>query len=130
MTAEDLDDLLNGHCIEYPKGTPTLDGETVARLQTLVPGWELVRSDERSVSASRPPERSEGQALRLATRLGDFMAAIELVNKVAALAEEEQHHPDIRVHGYRNLVLDLSTHSIGGLSLNDFILAAKINALT
>jgi len=48
---------------------------------------------------------------------------------VAAVAEEEQHHPDIRVHGYRNVELDLSTHSIGGLTDNDFIMAAKINQL-
>jgi 4a-hydroxytetrahydrobiopterin dehydratase len=57
------------------------------------------------------------------------MAAIDLVGKVALIAEEEQHHPDIRIHGYRNLVLDFSTHSIGGLTDNDFIMAAKINRL-
>jgi 4a-hydroxytetrahydrobiopterin dehydratase len=61
--------------------------------------------------------------------MADFMAAVDAVNKIAALAEQEQHHPDIRIHGYRNLVLDLSTHSIGGLSLNDFIMAAKINRM-
>jgi 4a-hydroxytetrahydrobiopterin dehydratase len=61
--------------------------------------------------------------------MADFMATVDLVNKVAALAEEEQHHPDIRIHGYRNIVLDLSTHSLGGLTDNDFIMAAKINRL-
>jgi 4a-hydroxytetrahydrobiopterin dehydratase len=59
--------------------------------------------------------------------MADFVTAVDAVNKVAAVAEEEQHHPDIRIYGYRNLELDLSTHSIGGLSLNDFIMAAKIN---
>jgi 4a-hydroxytetrahydrobiopterin dehydratase len=127
MTAENLDDLLNGHCVEYPKGTPTLDGDVVRRLLPLVPGWELVRADERAVSRARPPTGADGQGLRWTKRMDDFMAAVEAVNKVAALAEEEQHHPDIRIHGYRNLALDLSTHSIGGLSLNDFIMAAKIN---
>jgi 4a-hydroxytetrahydrobiopterin dehydratase len=129
MTAENLDDLLNGHCVEYPKGTPTLDGETVVRLLALVPGWQLIRAGERAVSASRPPEGSDGQALRLSKRLADFVTVIDLVNKVAALAEEEQHHPDIRIHGYRNLEFDFSTHSIGGLSLNDFIMAARVNRL-
>jgi 4a-hydroxytetrahydrobiopterin dehydratase len=127
MTAESLDDLLNGHCVEYAKGTPTLDGEAVRRLLPLVPGWELVRADERAVSRARPPSGADGQGLRWSKRTADFMTAVDAVNKVAALAEEEQHHPDIRIHGYRNLVLDLSTHSIGGLSLNDFIMAAKVN---
>jgi 4a-hydroxytetrahydrobiopterin dehydratase len=114
MTAENLDDLLNGHAVEYVKGTPTLARDAVERLLPLVPGWELVDG---------------GTVLRLSRRMDDFVAAVDLVNKVAAVAEEEQHHPDIRIHGYRNLEIDLSTHSIGGLSLNDFIMAAKINRL-
>jgi 4a-hydroxytetrahydrobiopterin dehydratase len=109
-----LDDLLNGHCHEYPKGSPSLNRTEINERIPLVPNWELV---------------DDGAGLRFSRRLGDFMAAVDLVNKVAALAEEEQHHPDIRIHGYRNLVLDLSTHSIGGLTDNDFIMAAKINRL-
>lgn len=124
-----LDDLLNGHCTEYPKGTPTLKQEAVDELLPLIPGWTLVPATERSISARKPHEPADGMALQLTKRLPDFMTAVDLVNKVAALAEEEQHHPDIRIHGYRNLVLDLSTHSIGGLSDNDFIMAAKINRL-
>ena len=127
MTAENLDDLLSLHCVEYPKGTPTLAPAVVEKLLPLVPGWQLLPASERSISRTRPLTGSDGQALQLSQRLADFATAVELVNKVAALAEEEQHHPDIRIHGYRNLVLDLSTHSIGGLSLNDFIMAAKIN---
>jgi 4a-hydroxytetrahydrobiopterin dehydratase len=50
-------------------------------------------------------------------------------NRVADLAEEDRHHPDILVFSCRYLGLDLSTHSIGGLSENDFIMAAKINRL-
>lgn len=59
----------------------------------------------------------------------NFMAAIDFINKVAQLAEEEGHHPDIHLTGYRKLRIDLSTHAIGGLSENDFILAAKIEKL-
>jgi 4a-hydroxytetrahydrobiopterin dehydratase len=114
MMAQNLEDLLNGHCQEYPKGTPVLPPSEVQGMLPLVPGWELV---------------DDGKGLRWSRRLGDFMAAVDSVNKVAALAEEEQHHPDIRIHGYRNLTLDLSTHSIGGLSSNDFIMAAKLNRL-
>ena len=55
------------------------------------------------------------------------MAAVGFINKIAAIAEGEDHHPDLRLTGYRKLRIDLSTHAIGGLSENDFILAAKIN---
>mgnify|MGYP001605043711 FL=1 len=59
----------------------------------------------------------------------NFMAAVKFIGKVAAAAEAENHHPDIHLIGYRNLKIDLSTHAIGGLSENDYILAAKINNL-
>lgn len=59
----------------------------------------------------------------------NFMAAIEFINKIAKLAEAEGHHPDIHLSSYRRLRIDLSTHAIGGLSGNDFILAAKMNEL-
>jgi len=48
---------------------------------------------------------------------------------VAELAEAEDHHPDLHLTGYRNLAIELSTHAIGGLSRNDFIVAAKIAEL-
>ena len=57
----------------------------------------------------------------------DFIGAINFVQKVADLAEAEGHHPDIHIH-YNRVMLDLWTHAIGGLSENDFILAAKIDA--
>lgn len=107
-------DLLNRHCVEYPAGTPALPKDAVDKYLPLVPGWKL---------------QDDAKTLRLSRRFNDFLAAIAFVNKVAAMAEEEQHHPDIRVYSYRWLSLDLSTHSIGGLSDNDFIMAAKINRL-
>ena len=48
-------------------------------------------------------------------------------NKVAELSEAEGHHPDLHLVGYRHAAVELTTHAIGGLSENDFILAAKIN---
>ena len=56
------------------------------------------------------------------------MKAIELVNEIARLAEEEGHHPELIIN-YRRLTVELSTHAILGLSENDFILAAKIDRL-
>lgn len=58
----------------------------------------------------------------------DFKEAMAFVNKVAEVAEKESHHPDIEIH-YNKVVLELSTHAIGGLSENDFILASKIDSL-
>jgi 4a-hydroxytetrahydrobiopterin dehydratase len=58
----------------------------------------------------------------------DFVETMGFVNKIAAVAEEEQHHPDLSI-SYNNLGVELSTHAIGGLSENDFILAAKIDEL-
>lgn len=57
----------------------------------------------------------------------DFIGAINFVERVADVAEMEGHHPDIHIN-YNKVLLELSTHSIGGLSENDFILAAKIDA--
>jgi 4a-hydroxytetrahydrobiopterin dehydratase len=57
----------------------------------------------------------------------DFIGAINFVNNVAEIAEEEGHHPDIHIF-YNKVVLELTTHAIGGLSENDFILATKIDA--
>ena len=61
-------------------------------------------------------------------KLRNFVQAMELANQIARLAEEEQHHPDLHITGYRQLRVDLTTHAIDGLSENDFILAAKIDA--
>lgn len=60
--------------------------------------------------------------------LKDFVTLMKFVNKIAILAEREGHHPDLMI-SYNKLTIVLWTHSIKGLSENDFILAAKINAL-
>jgi 4a-hydroxytetrahydrobiopterin dehydratase len=71
----------------------------------------------------------EGDRIRKEWRMKNFMAAIEFFGCVAELAESEGHHPDLHLENYRNARIELSTHSIGGLSENDFILAAKIDSL-
>ena len=58
-----------------------------------------------------------------------FTAGIRFFQEVARVAEEDQHHPDLHLEGYRNVWIEIYTHAIGGLSENDFILAAKIDAL-
>jgi len=80
-----------------------------------LPGWRLTHDATR---------------IRRDWKLPDFRAAIKFVNNVAALAERERHHPDVHIEGYNRVWLEVFTHAIGGLSENDFILAAKINAIS
>ena len=77
-----------------------------------VPGWEL-----------NPPH------LRRRWRFKGFADAVAFVNRVTELAEREGHHPDVHLTGYRDLELVLYTHSVGGLTENDFVLAARISEL-
>lgn len=58
----------------------------------------------------------------------DFKEAMSFVNKVADLAEEQGHHPDIEI-SYNKVKIELTTHAIGGLSTNDFVMAAKIETI-
>jgi 4a-hydroxytetrahydrobiopterin dehydratase len=73
--------------------------------------------------------RSQGSSIVREWELEDFAAAMRLVNRVAELAEEQGHHPDILVHGWNKVRLELSTHSEGGLTQADLDLAARIDAL-
>ena len=88
-----------------------LSSEEVIRLLEKVSGWSL----------------TDG-AIAREFHFTDFSSAIEFVNKVAALAEKEDHHPDITV-SYDKVRLTLSTHKVGALSCKDFMLAAKIDRL-
>ena len=60
----------------------------------------------------------------------NFAAALKFVNVTGEIAEDENHHPDIYMHGWNKVKISLWTHSICGLSLNDFIVAAKIDSIT
>ncbi len=71
----------------------------------------------------------EGEAIVREYKLADFPAAIAFVNRVAELAEAANHHPDILVHGWNRVRLELSTHSAGGLTDADFALALQIDGL-
>jgi 4a-hydroxytetrahydrobiopterin dehydratase len=71
----------------------------------------------------------EGDALVRDFELAGFTAAMALANAVAEAAEAANHHPDILIHGYKHVRLTLSTHSAGGITENDFALAAMIDGL-
>ncbi len=69
----------------------------------------------------------DGQRIRKDWTVKNFVAGMAFFNKVMELAEGDAHHPDIHLEGYRNASIEMWTHAIGGLSENDFILAAKID---
>lgn len=72
---------------------------------------------------------NDGKHIRKEWTVKNFMAGMRFFERVAELAENEGHHPDLHLVGYRQVVIELTTHAIGGLSENDFILAAKIDEL-
>ena len=94
-------------------GTPPLPGPDVDRLLSQVQGWTI--------------EAVDGH-LRLArtVKFKRFMPGVELVGRIAAIAEAEGHHPDLLLT-YGSLTIWLWTHAAGGLTENDFILAAKVD---
>jgi len=71
----------------------------------------------------------DGKRIRKEWTVKHFMAGMRFFNAIAEVAEEDGHHPDLHIAGYRNVVVELWTHAIDGLSENDFILAAKIDQL-
>jgi 4a-hydroxytetrahydrobiopterin dehydratase len=73
--------------------------------------------------------RQEGEALVRDLKFEDFADAMAYVNRVADLAEEVNHHPDILVHGWNNVRLTLTTHSAGKLTENDREMARRIDDL-
>ena len=73
--------------------------------------------------------RREGDAIVREWKLADFAAAIALVNRVAELAEQANHHPDIHLYGWNKVRLELSTHSEGGVTQADLDMAARIDVL-
>ncbi len=69
----------------------------------------------------------DGDAIVRDLRFPDFAAAMAYVNRVAEVAEAENHHPDILVHGWNNVRLTLSTHSVGGLTAADVQMAGRLD---
>ena len=109
-----IKDLLTSHCIPCEGGVAPLKGTALAPYRTQVsPEWK-VSDDELEI--------------RRVFKFKDFAGALAFTNRIGAIAEQEGHHPDLGV-SWGKLDVRLSTHAIGGLSENDFILARKIDAL-
>ncbi len=111
----DKTDLTHKKCVPCEGGTKPLEGEKLQEYMHAVGGgWELF---------------DENKKIRKEFTFKDFKEAIEFINRVAEIAIIEDHHPDITLFSYKKVRIELFTHAIGGLSENDFILAAKIEGL-
>jgi len=114
MAVHSAEQLRAKKCVPCEGGVPKLtSAEADAQLSKLH-GWTIVHKGER---------------IRKDWVVKNFMAGMQFFSEVAKVAEAEGHHPDLHLVGYRNVAIEIWTHAIGGLSENDFILAAKIDDL-
>lgn len=105
-------DLKQKKCVPCEEGAkPLTPDEYGAFLRNELDGWTDI--DEKWIEKDY--------------KFKNFKKALSFVNKVGTLAEEEGHHPDINLHNWNKVKIILSTHAIGGLSENDFIMASKID---
>jgi 4a-hydroxytetrahydrobiopterin dehydratase len=104
-------ELTKKKCVPCEGGVPPLTEGEYSELLKQIPGWKVADN-------------------RVAKQFNfkDFREAMKFVNKIAEVAENEGHHPDISIH-YSQVIIELWTHAINGLSENDFIVAAKIDDL-
>ena len=107
-----MSQLAQKKCTPCREGTPPVKGEKLKELLSQLKGWTVV--DEHHLTRTY--------------KFKDFSDALDFVNEVGAIAEEEDHHPDLHL-SWGKVAIELWTHKIGGLSESDFILAAKIDQI-
>lgn len=105
--------LLQQHCVPQAKGSPALPSDEIARLQSSVPNWQVMDIN---------------QAIEREFKFKNYYETLAFVNAVAWIAHQQDHHPDMTV-SYNRARVRYHTHSVAGLSLNDFICAAMIDTL-
>lgn len=114
MEIQAADQLVAKKCLPCEGGVEPCTVDQANQQLARLDGWRLAH---------------DGQRIRKDWTVKNFMAGMAFLGKVAEVAEADQHHPDLHLEGYRNLSIEIWTHAIGGLSENDFILAAKIDRL-
>jgi 4a-hydroxytetrahydrobiopterin dehydratase len=114
MSAQTNEPLTHKRCVPCEGGVARLTPQEAEEQVRQLAGWRLTHG---------------GLRIRKDWTVRSFRAGIDFFARVAALAEAEGHHPDLHLEAYRNVWIELWTHAVGGLSENDFILAAKIDQL-
>ena len=113
--------ILAAQCGTATACPSALSEESVAQHKAqLCTTWTVVKS----------PSNDEGQALSRSFVCRNFTAALDYLNRAGAVAEAQGHHPDLHITAYRTVTVVVYTHSTGGLCLNDFILASKLDQLS
>ncbi|TVM03893.1 MAG: 4a-hydroxytetrahydrobiopterin dehydratase [Candidatus Brocadia sp. WS118] len=107
-----MSELASKTCVPCKGGVPPLKGEALQALQKQVEGWDVV----------------EEHHLTKIFKFPDFRKALDFVNRVGEIAEQEGHHPII-TFTWGKVEIKIYTHKINGLTESDFILVAKIDAL-
>lgn len=107
-----MSDLSRKNCVRGAAGTVALTAHGIATLAAQVDRWQVV----------------DGHHLSRRFNFPDFVTALDFVNRIGAVAEAEDHHPDLYL-AWGKVKVEIWTHACDGLTENDFILAAKIDAL-
>lgn len=105
-----MSDLSQKHCVPCHRGVQPLSTRAASALLDQLDGWEI----------------GDGPRLVKHWRFDDFATALSFVNRIGAIAEAEGHHPDLAL-GWGRVSVELWTHAAGGLTENDFVLAARID---
>ena len=112
MGGSGVSGLAAKHCVPCKGGVPPLKGEELRKLSAQLPDWKVI--DEHHITKTYT--------------FPDFKTALDFVNRVGAVAEEQGHHPDIYL-AWGKVEITIWTHKVDGLTESDFILAAKIDRL-
>lgn len=110
----DLSTLAVQRCQPRKGREHALDDARSRELLAVLPGWQAV---------------ADGKAIAKTFRFKDFHETLGFVNAIGWMANRQDHHPDLEV-GYNRCLVTWSTHDVGGLSMNDFICAARVEAIS
>jgi 4a-hydroxytetrahydrobiopterin dehydratase len=124
-----MSDLATKRCEPCTAGTPPLGDADLERLMPQLPGWSVTATAAEAGAPGTPAApatvpKAGARRIEKEYRFADFRQALAFVNRVGEIAEAEGHHPDLEL-GWGRVKITLWTHSIGGISESDLILAAK-----
>ncbi len=114
MATQTPDQLQGKTCKPCEGGVEKLTPQQAKEQIIELAGWKLTR---------------DGNWIEKKWAFDNFQQCLNFLNHIGEVAETEQHHPDLHLEGYKTVRVEISTHAIGGLSENDFILAAKIDGI-
>ncbi len=113
-TQKSSNNLVHKECSPCEKKSGKMLPDIVQNFKEKIDEWSII----------------EDKRIEKTLKFADFKSVLDFVNKVGKIAEQEKHHPNIFIHDWNKVTFTLFTHSINGLSENDFILASKIDEIS